>query len=154
MQQNYRIADLGVQLMNYSITSIPKNAVLGASFTFFPGVLGTYLVRAVQGNPYFSFSLKHPLIGCTKVMAITLPLWDLYKHFLEQHIPKPLRPAAFSVIFLSVTLGVSTWQITPLSALAFALTYISWRVFLETNLGKQLVLSQVEGKNLASEATI
>jgi hypothetical protein len=78
-------------------------------------------------------------------MAITLPIWGFYKQFLEQHTPEPLRPAAFSIIFFSVTLAVSTWQITPLSTLAFVLTYISWRIFLETNLGKQLAISRVEG---------
>lgn len=120
---------------------IPKNACLGASLTFIPGVLGTYLVRAIQGNPYFSFTLRHPLITCTKIMAIALPIWGLYKNFLEEHTPQPLRPAAFSMIFLSVTLFVSAIPVSSLSALAFSLTYICWRVFQETQLGQRLILT-------------
>ena len=84
----------------------------------------------------------HPLVTCTKVMALALPVWCLYKKFLENHTPQPLKHAAFGLIYFSSTLGIlklSNIKITPLTTLALSLTYLSWIIFLRTNLGRELV---------------
>jgi|694.fasta_scaffold22992_10 hypothetical protein len=130
------------------ICEFSKNAVAGAGLSFFGGVLPTYLVRNLEGHPYYSFHWGHPLISSSKVMAITLPIWGLYKHYLEEHTPKALRPVAFSIIFLAAILGVSKLEgtpfsaVTPLHALAYALTCIGWQIFLELPWGKRLMHSE------------
>lgn len=129
--------------INYSIIRQTLfNAAAGGILSFIPGSIGTHIVRWLEGQSLHAIPSYHPLMTCTKVMIITLPLWYLYKHYGEDSTSQALRPAAFDILFFASTIGVIRYtqvKVTPLLSLALSLSYLSWKIFASTRYGIELL---------------
>ena len=119
------------------------NAVVGGSITLGAGIFGTHLVRSFQGQSLHGIDSKHPLVTCTKVVLISLPMFYLYKQYGEKHTAHALRSSAYELIFFGISLSVikaSGIKTTPLLSLALILTHLSWKIFASTGNGHLLGL--------------
>jgi hypothetical protein len=128
---------------NYSaLKQTVFNGFAGGILTFGPGFLGTHIVRFLQGKSLHGMDANHPLITCTKVMVVVLPLFYLYREYGREHTAKSFRETAFDLIYFATALAViksTDAKVTPLLSLALVLTHLSWKIFATTESGSNLL---------------
>jgi len=118
------------------------NAAAGGVITLVAGSLGTYVVRYLEGRAFESIPASHPLITCTKVIVIALPVWYLYEEYASDYVPSALDSSAYELITFATALGIiktSKTKVTPLLMLALILTHLSWKIFAATEDGGKLL---------------
>lgn len=118
------------------------NTAIGGFLSLAAGTIGTHVVRFIQGQSFHEIPATHPLITCTKVAAISMPLWYLYQQYGEEYCANALRPSAYEILFSASALAILKFtdtKVTPLLSLALVLTHLSWKIFASTDRGSEIL---------------